>query len=261
MITQTVTFHHPCQPSPTAPVSPRAPADVAFWDENTRWYDQWLRHNRYHEPILKALRAFVRPRWRILDIGGGTGVLSRPLAAMGCSVTMLEPCRAMLRTFTSGTMPPEGRNIAVDPRRWEDIGSSEYKGWDLVIASNSLHLTTQGLDAAVQDVLNRQPRHALIVSEHSLCPTLIDALPVPYSVCLREYRTESSFSYCSNSEALEHLLFRGRWFGEEHYPKDRLRSLAARSGRLVDDDVATVLIVRFDRYDKATPDFTGKEIP
>ncbi len=49
---------------------------VAFWESNAPWYAIWLRHNEYHRPVQSVLGGRVRPGWRVLDIGGGSGVLS-----------------------------------------------------------------------------------------------------------------------------------------------------------------------------------------
>ena len=237
-----------------------APCNVAYWEENAPWYGLWLHHNRYHERILRNLEGFAQPAWKILDIGGGTGVLSLPLVAKGCNVTMLEPSRAMLRFLDGGPNHKNLESITVDPRRWEDVGPKEYNNYDLIIASNSLHLTTLGLSSAFDQVLIRQPRHVLLVSERFPHETPRWTACFPYRVGFREsFETESSFVYHSMDEALQHLRFRDRWFGNGSSPSDALGDLVRSGGHLIHREYARVHLFRFDREKGLSDDHLTKE--
>ncbi|MDX9715392.1 MAG: hypothetical protein RBT37_08180 [Dissulfurispiraceae bacterium] len=70
-------------------------ASIAFWDGYAPWYKQWIDHSKYHNRIIEALTAIVKPCWKVLDIGAGSGVLSFPLCAIECEVTALEPSVGM----------------------------------------------------------------------------------------------------------------------------------------------------------------------
>ncbi len=246
-------YHSQC-PRGTVSVSPAPPFGMPFWEENARWYDQWVSHNRYHEPILHALGSLPQPGWRVLDIGGATGVLSRPLADMGCHVTLLEPCRAMQRLFEARTRAVGFNRITVDPRRWEDVCPSDYDGWDLVIASNSLHLTSLGIDAALQSLLMARPRHAFLVWEGPKHPSLAKIQGTEYGLGLvASHRVESSFVYHSRREAADHLRFRHRWFPWAPLNPEGLDSLQATGAHYIDRDLALVNMARLDRRDRGRP--------
>jgi len=80
----------------------------AYWEANAPWYRLWLSHNDYHKPVKEALARFVRPGWRVLDVGGGSGLLSLFLRARGCRTVLLEPARAMLARLASALCRSEG---------------------------------------------------------------------------------------------------------------------------------------------------------
>ena len=123
----------------------RRVATVAFWDGYARWYKLWLEHNNYHAPIIEFLKHTVEPGWKVLDIGAGSGVLSLPLAEMGCEVTAIEPSISMRRLLFEEMFRRGTDAIDVEERRWEDMPMAELPGYDLILACNTLHLTTMGL--------------------------------------------------------------------------------------------------------------------
>ena len=88
----------PGKPSPSArrpAASPRgAPAETS-WDRVAAWYDGWVGDggSAYHREL--AIPATLdllgpRPGDRILDVGGGQGVLAAPLVQAGASVTVVD---------------------------------------------------------------------------------------------------------------------------------------------------------------------------
>lgn len=184
-------------------------ASVDFWDRNAKWYELWVEHNRYHEMIMDVLTALVKPGWSVLDVGAGSGILSLHCAELGCSVTALEPSPAM-RQLLARRMAKRGiASIGICPSRWEDVPLSEVFGHDLIIASNSLHLTTWGFSSALEKVFHANPDHALIVIEKpflSVSPRRFAYDYVPFFHM--QYAVESSFVYHSLDEAFEHWTFR-----------------------------------------------------
>ena len=105
----------------------RRVATVGFWDGYARWYKLWLEHNNYHAPVIELLRQTVEPGWKVLDIGAGSGVLSLPLAEMGCAVTAIEPSIGMRRLLFEEMFRRGTDAVEVDERRWEDISIAELR--------------------------------------------------------------------------------------------------------------------------------------
>jgi len=138
---------------------------VSFWEANAPWYDLWLRHNQYHAPIQNTLAARVRPEWRILDIGGGGGVLALFLRDIGCRIVLLEPARAMRMLFDRNAGGPNPAGCDVERRPWEDVPLDQVAGFDLILACNSLHVTGAGFEAAMKKVFAAGGRNVCVVAE------------------------------------------------------------------------------------------------
>jgi len=183
---------------------------VDYWNGNARWYKLWVDHNNYHGNILETLKSIAKPGWRVLDIGGGGGVLAIPLMLNQCHVNVLEPSSAMRDILSEEIIKTGGdRTITVDTRSWEDVNPSELCDYDLILACNSLHLFRSGFREAIKKVFSAGTAHIFIVTEQALDGLRryaeVNDYRLIYSV-LQE--RESSFVYHSRSEAIEHWLFR-----------------------------------------------------
>ncbi len=145
----------------------------------------------------------ARPTWRVLDIGAGNGVLSMPLARMGCEVTALEPSSAMRHLLRQAADRSHGMHT--DMRRWETVPCEAFRGYDLILACNSLHLTQIGFTPALAKVFATEPKRVVVVTEF-VSPEI--RIPIRLRNYYMEYgrieQVDSSFAYHSVDEALEH---------------------------------------------------------
>lgn len=203
----------------------------AFWQGYSRWYRQWMAHSRYHERIARTLTTLAKPSWRVLDIGAGNGVLSGPLAHMGCEVTALEPSSAMRNLLREEMRKDSSHSVKIDGRPWEAVSCEMFRDYDLVLACNSLHLTRIGFGPALSKVFATQPKRVVVVTE-LFSPEI--RIPLRRGDYFMQYarieKTGSAFAYHSVHEAFEH------W--------------AANNGRRPDtwerDDIAQKLVKRED---------------
>jgi hypothetical protein len=185
----------------------RDPLD--FWEANARWYDLWLRHNDYHAPIKAVLGARVRPHWRVLDIGGGSGVLSLFLRSIGCRVVLLEPAGAMRALFLRSAAEVDLDGCEIEARRWEDMPLGRLPRYDLVLACNSLHISSLGFEAALEKVFAVAARHVCILAEEPHAAALDERDRPGYARIHAERRiVPSSRVYHRPEEALEEASFR-----------------------------------------------------
>jgi hypothetical protein len=223
-------------------------ASVAYWDEYAPWYRLWLEHTDYHHGLKDLLAGIVRPGWRVLDIGGGSGVLAIPLMRAGCRVTVVEPSevmRAYLRTeIAKADVEEDG--IVASP--WEDVPIADAEGFDLVLASNSLHLTRVGVAESLRRILAARPSQVLVASELGIPSPPGRGEEGPYVLDgAGSFPTENSFRYHSLEEALQHLDLKDR-HGQPHPPREAfVRSLVFESGHYVHRRWTTVRWIRLRR--------------
>lgn len=182
---------------------------VDYWNDNARWYRLWVEHTNYHEPILHQLMQCIQPHWRVLDIGAGNGVLSFPLAALGCTVTAIEPSAAMRRLFFENAWRWGIGHVAVDDRPWADFEDDPPESFDLAVACNSLHVCGRDEADAFRRLLSLRPRNIFIVTEKGTDQLLQYAEQRDYDLCwTNTYEMQSPYVYHSLREAYEHRHFR-----------------------------------------------------
>jgi|WetSurMetagenome_2_1015567.scaffolds.fasta_scaffold00246_22 SAM-dependent methyltransferase len=202
-------------------------ATISYWDRNARWHQLWAEHNDYHARIIHELMKRSQPHWRVLDIGAGNGVLSLPLAALGCDVTALEPSAAMRRLFFREAGLRRIGHVKVDDRAWTESSARDYGGCDLVVSCNSLHLCRGGATDAFCRIMAMQPRNIFTVTENGsdiIRNCACDGGYILQSVI--EYEILSPQVYHSLEEAYEHWRFgfgTGTKTMDEHAFASRLR--------------------------------------
>lgn len=186
--------------------------DTTFWDSFAPWYEKWLIRGTYHQPVIKDLLGMIEPGWRVLDIGAGTGVLSLPVAAPGIAVHALEPSagmREILRTKAHGT------SLKILPLRWEDYQADD--SFDLIVACNSLHLTSGGIMGGMHKVFASGPSLVCLATEINQDIFIdfkqVDALQKSHEfLSIRVYRTDSSFHFTDMEEAEQLQKFLNQHF-------------------------------------------------
>lgn len=141
---------------------------TGFWDNFAPWYEKWITRGHYHQRIIKEMAQMIEPGWHVLDIGAATGVLSIPMAALGCRVTALEPSEGMRRIFSEKLSSLSVQNITIVPKRWEDLTPSQNTSYDLILACNSLHLTEGGFIRGMNRVFSFQPAYVCLITEINL---------------------------------------------------------------------------------------------
>lgn len=214
---------------------------VQFWDGYAKWYRLWIEHNNYHDRIIESLTAMVEPGWQVLDIGAGNGVLSLPLCVIGCDVLAVEPSSGMRHLLYESALKRGIEWLKVDDRRWEDIPVFELKGYDLIIASNSLHLTEMGFVGALEKIFQAKPKNVFIVSELGYPEIKVKWVYGDYQMLFtRFYEIDSSFAYHSLKECFEHWSFKkGRALRDDEF-KEIKKRLIYEEEHLWLKDMATV---------------------
>lgn len=182
---------------------------VSEWDRWAPWYDLWLAHNDYHRPIKDALADFVRPGWRVLDVGGGSGVLSMFLHALGCRPVLLEPSRAMRALFHRAVSGTCAAGLDVAACRYEEAPPAALRGFDLILASNVFHVTSIGFGPSMERAFGARPAHVCVAAEEPHTRAFPNEAPAGYRLAMAgESTLESSDVYRSREQALAHAAWR-----------------------------------------------------
>jgi SAM-dependent methyltransferase len=128
---------------------PGATGSRGYWNSEknvTEVYGKSRRSESWNRKVEAQLAEMAIPAGsRVLDIGAGTGTLAVPLAVKGCRVTVIEPSEPMREGLAQNQRLAGVQDIAVIPRRWEDVSFEELGGpFDVVIASYSLTMADIG---------------------------------------------------------------------------------------------------------------------
>jgi hypothetical protein len=181
---------------------------ISDWDRWAPWYDLWLACNDYHRPIKDLLAGFVRPGWRVLDVGGGSGVLSMFLH-LGCRPILLEPSAAMRALFHRTASGTRAAGLDVAACRWEDAAPGVLAGHDLVLASNVFHITSIGFGPSLARAFAARPTHVCVAAEEPHARAFPGCAPAGYRLAEASQATiASSDVYRSRGQALAHAEWR-----------------------------------------------------
>lgn len=183
---------------------------VAFWDAQAPWQQKWLAHCDYHRELLALLRRQVRPGWRVLDLGAGSGILAVPLQLLGCRVTALEPSRGMRGLLRQRLRDYPEMRLRLDPRPWEEVPLAHLQDYQLILACNSLQATTWGFARSLKKIFQAAPAHVCVIAEDRFLPPAPCRAPACYRWrWRRQLVADSSMAYHSLAEVWEH--FRLHW--------------------------------------------------
>lgn len=219
---------------PEAEIVAPAVRTVAYWDEYAPWYRLWLEHTDYHRGIKDRLAGIARPGWRVLDIGGGSGVLAVPLARTGCRVTVVEPSEAMRAYLREEIVRAGVPAVRIVPAPWEDVAVADVSGFDLAVACNSLHLTGLGTRGGLERIFAAGAERIFVASELDIPRPAGTEGGRAYAVVGRgSFLAENSFRYHSREEALGHLALKAKHGQDRPTEEEFLGSLVREDGHYV----------------------------
>jgi ubiquinone/menaquinone biosynthesis C-methylase UbiE len=182
--------------------------DLAFWNVFAPWYEKWLARGGYHKLFIREVTRMIEPGWKVLDIGAGTGALALPMSSLGCTVTALEPSEGMRDVFTDKLTSLHVKDIEIDVQRWEDFPSQRVKGFDLIIACNSFHLTAGGIARGMEKAFHLMSENVCLITEINQGIFIdfkhIDSLQNTHSfLFIKTFRVDSSFYFENFHEVKE----------------------------------------------------------
>ncbi len=215
--------------------------DISFWDEFAPWYEKWLTRGNYHQSIIREISQMVEPGWRVLDIGAATGVLSIPMASLGCSVDALEPSEGMRKIFNEKLRSLAVKNIRIIDETWEEYETSATLPYNLIIACNSLHLTRGGIKKGMEKVFAHASEYVCLVTEINQSIFIdfkeINALQSEYEfLYIKNYRVNSSFVF----EDMKEVLALSELLNTEV-------QVAEEGGRLIQPDSTDIAVLWWER--------------
>jgi len=214
---------------------------IEFWDRFAPWYEKWLSRGTYHRAIIRAVSEMVEPGWRVLVIGAGTGVLSIPMASLGCTVTAIEPSEGMDELFSAKLSSLHVDTVSIVGMRWEDFQMEEEGRYDLILACNSLHLTQRGIAGGMKKAFSLGGAYVSLITEINqdifIDFKTVDSLQDTYNfLSIRKYRADSSFFFESMHEVerLQEFL-------------NREIQVSMEDGRPVQRDSTDIAVVWWER--------------
>jgi 16S rRNA G527 N7-methylase RsmG len=110
---------------------------AAFWDKKSETYEKNVSQSTYTDELIKRMQ--LSPDYSVLDVGGGSGLMSVPIAQKVRRVTVLDISNGMLNLLRSKTESQGISNINLINKNWYEIDvKSEIKPHDIVLASRFL---------------------------------------------------------------------------------------------------------------------------
>lgn len=139
----------------------------------------------YSDEVIAYLsQSLAMQKMDVLDIGCGTGEVSKPLAALGHRVTAIDPSAPMIATAKAGSS-----NVRFLQSDIEHFGSEET--YDLFVAANSIHWVDWPAAFANLKRMSRPHSKLAIVTGGDLqVPSIQQAL----MQLVRAYSTTKNFS-------------------------------------------------------------------
>lgn len=161
---------------------PRGATGETSWERVATWYDGWVgdRGSAYHRELaIPAVLDLLDPRQgeRILDVGGGQGVLAPALVEAGASVTVVDASAKLIAAAKRrhGRLR-DARFLVGDARRLSAVAGVEPASFDAATVllaiqdMDPLEDVMRGIDWALRPLARvvllmthpafRQPRHS-----------------------------------------------------------------------------------------------------
>ena len=80
----------------------------------------------YNDPTLSFLQTHLIPKSSLLDLGGGAGRLSIPLAHKNHLVTIVDSSKAMIHAADQHSNFLKLKNVSTFHSKWEDFANNKY---------------------------------------------------------------------------------------------------------------------------------------
>tara|TARA_B100000945_G_scaffold169311_1_gene135808 strand:- start:817 stop:1632 length:816 start_codon:yes stop_codon:yes gene_type:complete len=90
----------------------------------------------YNDPTLSFLQTHLTPKSSILDLGGGAGRLSIPLAQKNYLITIVDSSKAMIHAAQQHSKYLNLKNVSTSHSEWQNF---EDKKFDHIICSHVLY--------------------------------------------------------------------------------------------------------------------------